>query len=91
MTNKGIQSLSATDIVEILNKLWASTTDIQKIGCVGYNKALKIKKEIRNQMVDDGMVFPRYMVSMDYVIKYFNLNEKKLRKMADQGGVTNAG
>lgn len=91
MTNKGIQSLSATDIVEILNKLWASTADIQKIGCVGYNKALKIKKEIRNQMVDDGMVFPRYMVSMEYVIKYFNLNEKKLRKMADQGGVTNAG
>lgn len=84
------KSLNSTQLLETINKLWASTTDIQKIGCVGYNKALKIKREIRNQMVDDGMVFPRYMVSMEYVIKYFNINEKKLRKMADQGGVTNA-
>ncbi len=85
------KSLNANQVLETISKLWASTADIQKIGCVGYNKALKIKREIRNQMVDDGMVFPRYMVSMEYVIKYFNIDEKKLRKMASQGGVTNAG
>ncbi len=88
---KSMQSLSASEVVDIINKLWASTNDIQKIGCIGYNKALKIKNEIRNQMVDDGMVFPRYLVSMEYVIKYFNIDEKKLRKLADQGGVANAG
>jgi len=85
------KSLNATQVLETINKLWASTADIQKIGCVGYNKALKIKNEIRNQMVDDGWVFPRYLVSMEYVIKYFNIDEKRLRKLADQGGVTNAG
>lgn len=85
------KSMNANQVLETINKLWASTADIQKIGCVGYNKALKIKNEIRNQMVDDGWVFPRYLVSMEYVIKYFNIDEKKLRKMADQGGVTNAG
>lgn len=85
------KSLNATQVLETINKLWASTADIQKIGCVGYNKALKIKNEIRNQMVDDGWVFPRYLVSMEYVIKYFNIDEKRLRKLANQGGVTNAG
>jgi len=85
------KSLNATQVLETINKLWASTADIQKIGCVGYNKALKIKNEIRNQMVDDGWVFPRYLVSMEYVIKYFNIDEKRLRKLVDQGGVTNAG
>lgn len=85
------KSLNATQVLETINKLWASTADIQKIGCVGYNKALKIKNEIRNQMVDDGWVFPRYLVSMEYVIKYFNIDEKRLKKLADQGGVTNAG
>ena len=85
------KSMNANQVLKTINKLWASTADIQKIGCVGYNKALKIKNEIRNQMVDDGFVFPRYLVSMEYVIKYFNIDEKRLRKLADQGGVTNAG
>lgn len=85
------KSMNANQVLETINKLWASTADIQKIGCVGYNKALKIKNEIRNQMVDDGWVFPRYLVSMEYVVRYFKIDEKKLRKMADQGGVTNAG
>ena len=83
--------MNAILVLETINKLWASTADIQKIGCVGYNRALKIKNEIRNQMVDDGWVFPRYLVSMEYVIKYFNIDEKRLKKLADQGGVTNAG
>lgn len=85
------KSMNANQVLETINKLWASTADIQKIGCVGYNKALKIKNEIRNQMVDDGWVFPRYLVSMEYVVRYFKIDEKKLRKMADKGGVTNAG
>ncbi|MGN1312235.1 MAG: hypothetical protein ACI4U4_04435 [Bacilli bacterium] len=85
------KNMNATQVLETINKLWASTADIQKIGCVGYNRALKIKNEIRNQMVDDGWVFPRYLVSMEYVIKYFNIDEKRLKKLADQGGVANAG
>lgn len=85
------KSMNANQVLETINKLWASTADIQKIGCVGYNKALKIKNEIRNQMVDDGWIFPRYLVSMEYVVRYFKIDEKKLRKMADKGGVTNAG
>lgn len=83
-----INSLNAEELLEILSKLWASTDDIKKIGCVGKNKALKIKNEIRNQMVDDNMVFPRYMVSMEYVKKYFKINEKKLRLQV-AGGVAN--
>lgn len=83
-----INSLNAEELLEILSKLWASTDDIKKIGCVGKNKALKMKNEIRNQMVDDNMVFPRYMVSMEYVKKYFKINEKKLRLQV-AGGVVN--
>ena len=34
------------------------------------------------------MVFPRYMVSMEYVKKYFRIDEKKLRLQVT-GGVVN--
>lgn len=84
------RSLTAEELVVIMNKLWASTKDIQDIGCIGEGKALKIKREIRNKMVDEGMTFPRYLVSMEYVIDYFKIDEKKIRKMAI-GGVANAG
>lgn len=82
-----VNSLNASELLEILSKFWASTEDIKKIGCVGKNKALKIKNEIRNQMVDDNMVFPRYLVSMEYVKEYFKIDEDKLRIQA--GGVVN--
>lgn len=82
-----VNSLNASELLEILSKLWASTEDIKKIGCVGKNKALKIKNEIRNQMLDDNMVFPRYLVSMEYVKEYFKIDEDKLRIQA--GGVVN--
>ena len=83
-----IKSLNARETVAILDKMWASTEDIKKLGCIGNNKAYKIKREIRNQMVDDGMVFPRYLVGMEYVIKYFNIDEKKIRNIA-KAGATN--
>lgn len=82
------KSLNAKETVKILDKLWASTEDIKKIGCVGKNKALKIKREIRDKMIDDNMIFPRYLVSMEYVIDYFKIDEKKIRAMAN-GGVVN--
>ena len=86
-----IKSLRADEVLELMTHIWANTKDIQKIGCVGYNKALSIKKEIRYQMIDDGWTFPRNYVAMEYVMRYFNQDEKKLRKMSMQGGVTNAG
>ncbi len=81
-------SLNASELLELTSKLWASTEDIKRIGCVGKNKALKIKNEIRNQMVDDNMVFPRYLVSMEYVKKYFKIDDKKLLLLVS-GGVIN--
>lgn len=86
-----IRSLKANEVLERMTYIWASTKDIQQIGCVGYNKALKIKKEIRDQMIDDGWTFPRNYVAMEYVLNYFHLEEKKLRKLSEMGGVAHAG
>lgn len=80
-------SLSAQEVKKIISKMWASTDDIKKLGCIGNNKALKIKKEIRNKMVDDGYAIPRNLVDMTLVIKYFKIDPEKIDKLA--GGVIN--
>ena len=84
-----VKSLNAKEMSKIMENQWATTKDIQMIGCCGINKAQRIKREIRNQMIDDGLFSPRYMVSMEYVIKYFHINEKRIRHLTRTGGVVN--
>ncbi len=87
MTN----SITASELLKLINNVWSSTKDIQKIGCVGVNQAYQIRNIIRSQMIDDGKFVPRYMVATEYVLKYFNINEKKIRKNAilEAGGIVN--
>ena len=83
------KSLNAKEMTEILDKMWASTEDIKRLGCIGKNRALEIKKEIKRKMSEDNMIYPRNYVSMEYVIKYFNIDEKKIRKRITMGGIIN--
>ena len=83
------KSLNAKEMSEIMNKQWATTKDIQLIGCCGINKAQRIKRAIRNQMLDEGLFIPQHMVAMEYVIKYFHINEKRIRNLSKMGGVAN--
>ena len=80
-------SLTASEVKEIVSKMWASTDDIKKLGCIGNNKALRIKRELRNKMVDEGYAIPRNLVDMQLVIKYFKIDLNKIDKLA--GGVIN--
>ena len=82
------KSITAVELVKYMDNLWSTTSDIQRIGSIGKNRAYKIMQEIRNQMIDDGMIFPDNMVSTEYVIKYFNINEKRIRHnaMVQMGG-----
>ena len=81
------KSLTAKETLQIIQKLWATTEDIMKIGCCGNNKAQKIKIELRNKMIDEGYAVPRNMVDMKLVMDYFRVDEARIKKLA--GGVTN--
>ena len=87
MTN----SITATELLKLMNNVLSSTKDIQRIGCVGINQAYKIRNIIREQMIDDGKFVPRYMVATEYVLRYFNIDEKQVRKnaMLESEGITN--
>lgn len=81
------KEITIDDLLKLEKKLWATTLDIQRIGCVGYNKALKIKNEIRNQLIDEGWTLPRNAVPMEYVIKQF---PSMMKRLEANGGVTYA-
>ncbi len=74
------KSITTVELVRLMDNMWSTVKDIQRIGCVGKNNAYKIRDKIRRQMMADGQYVPRYVVSTQYVIEYFNIDEKKIRK-----------
>lgn len=83
MAGKGLR---AKEILPIIEKMWASTEDIKILGCVGYNKALKIKNEIKIQMQEKGYVIPRNLVDMKFVVDYFKIDIERIKFLASKGG-----
>ena len=44
---KSKEKLSAQEILDLLNLQWADTETVMKLGSIGYNKALYVKKIIK--------------------------------------------
>lgn len=65
-----------------LNK--RNETEIMKLGCVGKNKALEIKREIQDQAGANGYFLPNNLVPMEYVIDYFKINITHLNKVCKE-------
>lgn len=65
--------IQADEMLEILNKQWATIQDIMKIGALGRNKARNIKNEIERNIVDQGLKLPNNLVPMEKVIEYFKI------------------
>ena len=76
------KSITFSELAELMDNVWSTTKDIQRIGSVGINKAYEIRNIIRNQMIDDGQFVPRYKVSTEYVLRYFNIDDKKVKRLA---------
>lgn len=76
------EKISASETLEILNHQWLDTKDIQKLACVGIDKARCIKDAIRKQILDEGKFLPPKLVPVDRVISYLNINISYLKKLA---------
>jgi len=77
------KSASASEMLEILKKQWLNTKDIKILASVGYEKAIKIKKEIIKNVEEQGYFLPSGLVPSEEVIKYLNLNIKYLKKVSE--------
>ena len=74
---------SASEQLQAMTSQWANNKSIMIIGGVGLNKATDIRKEIENQIKEDGYRLPRNaVVPMKYVIDYFNIDIGYLKKLA---------
>ena len=61
--------LTIADILKLSEKMYATTKDVMRIGCIGEAKALKIKNDIKRCLELDGYVLPRNKVIMSEQVK----------------------
>lgn len=76
--------LPADKLIEVLSCQWAGNQEIMKIIGCGSNTAIKVRKEIEQSIkeVYPNVRLPSKKVPMEELIKYFNIDLKRLEKMA---------
>lgn len=79
------EPVTATELLELLNKQWASNKDIMKIGGVGLNKAIADRKEIELKVKEKygkDCRLPSAKVPMEEVVNFYNININYLKKVS---------
>ncbi|HIQ91044.1 MAG TPA: hypothetical protein IAB27_05425 [Candidatus Coprosoma intestinipullorum] len=75
---------TASEILKIISQPWIGTKEIGKLACVGLNKAIEIKKEIKKELLDEGYKLPSgNVVPCDRVVKYLKINVNYLKKISE--------
>lgn len=75
--------MSANDTLELLAKQWCTLNDLMKLTNLGRNSALKIRKEIINDLENKGYKLPCGLIPMCEVVNKLNINVPYLKDMAE--------
>ena len=70
-----MEKITHKELLEITENLYLGTNEIMKIGYVGKNRAVKIKKEINFELEAEGAYVHKDVVPTEKVIYYFGLKE----------------
>lgn len=65
--------MSANDTLELLAKQWCTLNDLMKLTNLGWNSALKIRKEIINDLENKGYKLPYGLIPMCEVVNKLNI------------------
>ena len=82
-----MNNVTADEILDLIHYQWAGTKEIMKIANIGEARALKIKKQLINELLEQGYTLPRNKVPMEVVLKYFKINIEFLRRVKKERGV----
>ena len=76
-----MSSITANEILDIACYQWAGTKEIMRIGSIGEGRALKVKREIRDCLIQKGYTLPKNKVPMESVLEYFKINLNYLKSV----------
>ena len=73
--------MSAIDTLELLAKQWCTLSDLMELTNLGRNSALKIRKEIINDLENEVYKLPCGLIPMCEVVNKLNININYLQNI----------
>ena len=73
--------MSAEETVKIITKQWCNLTDLMKLLGCGRNKALDVKKQIKNKLINEGYFIPGNDLPMQAVVDVLKIDIDRLEKI----------
>ena len=73
--------MSAEEIMKIITKQWCNLTDLMKLLGCGRNKALDIKKQIKDKLINEGYFIPGNDLPMQAVVDVLKIDMDRLEKI----------
>ncbi len=73
--------MDAKETLKLLSKQWCSVNDLMKIMCIGRNKALALRNQLKNQLINEGYIVPSYNLPMQAVVDILKIDIDYLKKM----------
>lgn len=84
MRTKSIPQINSRR-AEIIAKGFITRKDLETFIPCSYHKAVKTYNDICHQLILEGKTISEFGLPPDTVLKYFSLNEDKIRKYASEG------
>ena len=73
--------MNAEETMRIITKQWCNLTDLMKLLGCGRNKALDVKKQIKNKLINEGYFIPGNDLPMQAVVDVLKIDIDRLEKI----------
>ena len=76
--------MDAREILKLISKQWCNLDDLMLLAEIGKNNAVKLRKEIKQDLINQGYTLPNNRLPMIEVVNKLKININYLEKMAKE-------
>ncbi len=76
--------MDARETLKLISKQWCNLDDLMRLAEIGKNNAVKLWREIKNDLIDKGYTLPNNRLPMIEVVNKLKININYLEKMAKE-------
>ncbi len=80
----GTFNMDARETLKLISKQWCNLNDLMLLAEIGKNNAVKLRKEIKQDLINQGYTLPNNRLPMIEVVNKLKININYLEKMAKE-------
>ena len=73
--------MNTEELLKLISKQWCNLTDLMKLLGCGRNKALKVKKQIKDKLLNEGYIIPSNDLPMQAVVDALKIDINRLERL----------